>query len=473
MSPDEWTPWDGWTPGDGSGDSMIDDRIRAVFDEPIVPLSPPPGTWESIQTDVTRRRRARRLLTAASAAAVLALFAGGLTWLGGVGGDGRPVPAPQATAATTPAPSASGGPTAGPTGPTDPTQGALVLPRGGPVPRGFVAVSATSADAGLVYALGTAPCRAAPCTSVVRSADGGRTWAGMPAPKAEMPGTSTRPGGPATPNTVFHLRFATPTDGWAFGGGLWQTHDGAATWQKMPIAGTVLDLATDGEHVWAVTTVCDDAPCPSGVEVHYGRAGDRRFTRRVRFPQATSYGVRLAGGGGTMALTVGGQDSQLYLAREDGTWSGAVTPCPPPGVGHAGELLAVAPPAEGDGGLVAFCGKPALNSRHVVTRRSTDGGRTWTGQGRVTVPGSTFSATAVTADVVLLASGNADLGGALLVSRDGGRTYATPRVGAAGGGWLWVGAAGGGRVLALPLVATGAVYLSTDAGASFVAQPIR
>jgi hypothetical protein len=144
MSPDDRTPWDGWTPGDGHGDSMIEDRIRAVFEEPIVQLSPPPGTWERIQTDATRRRRARRLLTAGSAAAVLALFAGGVAALTGPGGDTGPTPAtaPPTSAATTPAPSPSADASHGPKQPTGgATPGVLLLPKGGPVPTGFVAYS--------------------------------------------------------------------------------------------------------------------------------------------------------------------------------------------------------------------------------------------------------------------------------------------------------------------------------------------
>jgi hypothetical protein len=480
MSPDDRTPWDGWTPGDGHGDSMIEDRIRAVFEEPIVPLSPPPGTWERIQTDATRRRRARRLLTAGSAAAVLALFAGGVAALAGPGGDSgpTPTPAPPATAATTPAPSPSVDASRGPERPTGRgTSGALLLPEGGPVPKGFVAYSVTSAARGLVYALGTAPCETSPCTSMVRSADGGRTWVGVPAPKAELSADLTGAQGidVVAARTVTDVRFATPMDGWAFGGALWQTHDGAVTWEQVPgVEGRVLDLATDGTDVWALTTTCTELPCDSSIQVLHARAGDDEFTKQDVPLATTSLDARLTSGNGTMALAVGGEDSQLYLARPDGTWAKAVTPCAPPGVEYVGRLLAVAPPAEGRGTLLAFCGEGAAGSLHVVTRRSTDGGRTWAGQSDdVTVPNGTFSGTAVTADVVLLAAGSPDLGGALRLSRDGGRTYATPDVDAPKTGWRWVGAAGGGRVLALPLAGTGSIYLSTDSGASFVAHPIR
>jgi hypothetical protein len=51
----------------------------------------------------------------------------------------------------------------------------------------------------------------------VRSTDAGRTWRGVPAPKAELDSSETRE--PET-GTVRELRFATPRDGWAYGGGL-------------------------------------------------------------------------------------------------------------------------------------------------------------------------------------------------------------------------------------------------------------
>ena len=480
MSPDDRTPWAGWTPGDdGPRDSMIEDRIRAVFEEPIVPLSPPPGTWERIQTDASRRRRARRLLTAGSAAAVLALFAGGVTWLTGSDG-GTPTPAPPATVGpslSTPSPTGEPSEGASPAPTTGSTPGAQLLPKGGPVPGGFLPVSVSTAARGLLYGLGTAPCRREPCTSVVRSADGGRTWVGMPAPKAELVtgATATRPdAGGTTKDTVTDLRFATPMDGWAFGGALWQTHDGAVTWEQVPVAGRVLDLATDGDDVWAVTSRCTAAPCSDGVQVLHGRAGDRRFTRSTLLLQPASLDVHLVGGADGIWLAFGGTDSELYRARPDGTLAQAVTPCAPPGVHYEGELLAVAPPAEGTDGLVAFCGDAAAGSLHVVTTRSTDGGRTWASTGDdLVVPNGAFSATAVTSDLVLVAEGARDLGGALRISRDGGRSYGTPDVARQPAGWRWVGAAGGGRVLALPLLATGTIYVSTDSGASFAAQPIR
>ena len=47
---------------------MSEDRIRAVFTEPVTPLNPPPGTWERIEREAARRRRGRRLTAVGSVA---------------------------------------------------------------------------------------------------------------------------------------------------------------------------------------------------------------------------------------------------------------------------------------------------------------------------------------------------------------------------------------------------------------------
>ena len=50
-----------------------------------------------------------------------------------------------------------------------------VGPVGGPVPAGFRAVDLTWVSTDQGWALGTAPCAQAPCTSIVRTLDGGQT----------------------------------------------------------------------------------------------------------------------------------------------------------------------------------------------------------------------------------------------------------------------------------------------------------
>ena len=56
-------------------------------------------------------------------------------------------------------------------------------PAGGPVPPGFIAASVTFISNSEGWVLGTAPCGSPPCTSVLRTRDGGRSWRGIPAPR--------------------------------------------------------------------------------------------------------------------------------------------------------------------------------------------------------------------------------------------------------------------------------------------------
>ena len=61
--------------------------------------------------------------------------------------------------------------------------GAAPATASGPVPRGFEPVSMTFVSGSDGWVLGTAPCTHKPRTSIVRTTDGGRSWAGIPAPR--------------------------------------------------------------------------------------------------------------------------------------------------------------------------------------------------------------------------------------------------------------------------------------------------
>jgi hypothetical protein len=76
--------------------------------------------------------------------------------------------------------------------------------------------------------LGTAPCKHAPCTSIVRTLDRGVSWRGLPAPVVPLgePYTSTG-------LAVWGIRFATPEHGFVFGNGLRVTTDGGEHWSAV------------------------------------------------------------------------------------------------------------------------------------------------------------------------------------------------------------------------------------------------
>jgi hypothetical protein len=102
------------------------------------------------------------------------------------------------------------------------------------------------------WVLGTAPCAVQPCTSIVRTTDGGASWVGIPAPKFPLDPSSWQTG-------LNYLRFANTLDGFAFGSQLWVTHDGGASWYEVSLPGRISDLETAAGVVYAAVAGQDGA----------------------------------------------------------------------------------------------------------------------------------------------------------------------------------------------------------------------
>lgn len=83
--------------------------------------------------------------------------------------------------------------------------------------------------------------------------DHGRHWFAVPAPPAPY----AAPGRSPVAGAVSSVRFADTQDGWAFGPGLWATHNGGRTWRQLSLGGwPVQSLEADGGRVLAVTISC-------------------------------------------------------------------------------------------------------------------------------------------------------------------------------------------------------------------------
>ena len=91
----------------------------------------------------------------------------------------------------------------------------------------MAATSVTFVSPDEAFVLGTAPCSHAPCTSIVRTLNRGASWRGLPAPVVPL---GQPENGPAS--AVWGIRFATPSHGFVFGTGLWETTDGGERWAK-------------------------------------------------------------------------------------------------------------------------------------------------------------------------------------------------------------------------------------------------
>ncbi|HEV7756445.1 MAG TPA: hypothetical protein VGO94_11365 [Mycobacteriales bacterium] len=333
----------------------------------------------------------------------------------------------------------------------------LGLPRGGRVPAGFADVSVTTTAHGITYLLGYASCRTAPCTSVARY--DGTHWVSVAAPEAAV--TATQPS--TRSDTVRDLRFGTPKDGWAYGGALWSTHDGARRWRSVDAGGAVVDLAADDTTAYAVVSRCTGSSSTCRVKLRSTTVrGD--VWRDVPGVAAAGSSGRLSLGPGTAAVSF--PDSGIVYLRSGGTWRSATVSCPDGSPGM------VASPSSAR--LFAFCAGPGAGNLDYTIRYSDDG-RRWTvlplGASHLRIPNGTFvSLTAASSTVLLAASGDPSLGGPVMVSRDSGRTWerASGRDGlpdldtSRSGGWRYVGASSSTRVVALAAVPHRGYWVSHD-----------
>jgi photosystem II stability/assembly factor-like uncharacterized protein len=339
------------------------------------------------------------------------------------------------------------------------------LPAGGPVPVDFRAWSVTWVSDQVGYLLGSGRCSRPPCTSVVRTTDGGRHWIGVPAPVAPLP-AATGMARSVRPDTVRDLRFATPTDGYAFGGGLWTTHDGARTWRKLNL-GAVSDLATDGRTVYAIVSDCGSGQPECGaLRLLASPVGHDAFRPTGR---ASGASTGPAGGPAVVStgtgLVVAELGKKIFVSTAAGQWQQATNPCE---VTLAGVLAAAT-----GGAVQAFCAEGAAGSLYVTVARSTDRGRSWT---RPSAPARIHNGlvtlTAGSASLVAIAATSPDLGGNLLVSRDGGAHWASQTL-TRGEGYLYVGARSASSLVVLAGPPTGAIWTTSTAGRSWNRLPIR
>ncbi|MCC7104181.1 MAG: exo-alpha-sialidase, partial [Chloroflexi bacterium] len=86
-----------------------------------------------------------------------------------------------------------------------------------------------------------------------RTSDSGKTWEVLP---ALAPAVAPGPVSQAAAPPAASLRFATLNDGWAFGPGLFVTHDGGSRWSEVQRSGEVIALEVVGRSVWTLQRAC-------------------------------------------------------------------------------------------------------------------------------------------------------------------------------------------------------------------------
>jgi photosystem II stability/assembly factor-like uncharacterized protein len=223
----------------------------------------------------------------------------------------------------------------------------------------------------------------------VRTTDGGRTWARVPAPALPTQGELPT------------LRFADARNGFAFVGDLfYATHDGGTSWRRVRL-GEVFSLATSGRRAAAVTARSVEASSVSG-----------DVWRPLTVP-FTPVSVALLG----HHVWILGTRSGEKLARSDDggtTFTVGSGPCYP---GLGGQLE----PASADVVWVV-CPTGMLAG----ASRSTDGGKSFE---PVTIPRCCINAlqlVALSARVALVAP-SAPGRPTFLRTADGGRTWSSAR----------------------------------------------
>jgi photosystem II stability/assembly factor-like uncharacterized protein len=262
------------------------------------------------------------------------------------------------------------------------------------------------------WVLGTAPCAVAPCTSIVRTTDGGASWTGIPAPP--VPLASNGPAG-LSPG-LSHLRFASPLDGFAFGSQLWATRDGGATWRHVWLPGSISDLETSAGVVYAAVIGQDRT-----VTIYRSLASGGPWAPVPGLPasvpdpddtQAVSLG-RITLHGTAAWIILGGR---LYATQTGLSWVQEPLTCTPP-------YAMASTAAYSTQQLTLLCaGDPAAGSEGRTVYSSGDGGASFTLMSASAGPGDQFDLLAEpTAQHIFLATSSAAT--LLDVSGDSGRTW--------------------------------------------------
>jgi photosystem II stability/assembly factor-like uncharacterized protein len=345
----------------------------------------------------------------------------------------------------------------------------------GAVPAGFRAVDLTWVSTTEGWALGTAPCAQAPCTSIVRTDDGGRSWVGVPAPIAELTGDS------CNGRCVSHLRFANRLVGYAFGpDALFMTTDGGRSWNRQPGGAYALEISDDT--VLRVVNTCIPG-CP--FQAQRSAIGSTSWQLLTLPAGGQTVGVQLVRNGSnaviaTFAHVTGGAGittSTLFTSADDGTtWAVRKEPCPQTaGSGAADRLSEVdttAVAVAGDASLTVLC-TPRAGIDHPFTMTSTDGGAHFS---RGSQLGATYGGELAAASAsMLLASTDV-----LYRSTDGGNSWhKVSEIGAGPGRISFVGfestevACAIGAPPSSATVGSATVWTSTDAGATWASHTFR
>lgn len=231
------------------------DPIENWLGTDIELLPAPAGTFESIHRRARRRKTVVAMSTAAGVAVVIAAAATLPQFVSALlpNHGGGPAKIQQSTSSSlahgrhghhhrssTPKPHE-----ASPRRSNVAITGSTQPPTPGIAPSSVTFVSAGAVGAVIGQTRSGCP---SGCEAVAATANYGRSWTKADAPPA---------GPPDGDSGVSQIRFLEPRNGWAYGPGLYVTHNGGATWAKASgVRGRVIDLATVNGSAYAVAASC-------------------------------------------------------------------------------------------------------------------------------------------------------------------------------------------------------------------------
>jgi photosystem II stability/assembly factor-like uncharacterized protein len=248
-----------------------------------------------------------RRIRAGIVATVAALF---------LGGCASAVAPPSSTATASPAP------TREPTPPA-PTPTA-------PIPSGFQPAAMSAISESDFWVLGSSGCGATSCPSeILHTVDRGVTFQSIPAPASVFLAGSPSGGGKPT---VSALRFADPSDGWAFGAGpAWATHDGGAHWHELDFNWTFLQLEPGANgYVYAVVQICATPGNASGCAYWVMRSRSSLESWSPISPPGSPSGRPVIGihGDTVWVMYFGASPGLEWTSHDDGErWIRGAMPC--------------------------------------------------------------------------------------------------------------------------------------------------
>ena len=357
-----------------------------------------------------------RIRTAALFAACLVPFAL-VTVAAACGSSGQApsTPTPVSSASSAPA---SPGPATSPSSSPTASQ-----PAGSPAPAGFRVASVTFASSDEAFVLGTAPGHGA---VVLRTLDRGRSWVNLAAPGVGL----GRPGSSGS-RSAWGVRFATPSHGFVFGKGLWETTDGGVHWMlDAAPSGSILSLATIDDQVLALASA-NPGGAPATLLRRPLSGGSWTAIATVKSPDLLDPTDLISTQAGTTAVL----DGTSVLVTTDGglTVHHRALPRPP----QPATPSAVAATSAGTLAML-LAGQGAAGSVEKVVYTSADGGATWSKAGAPNREGDPVTIAGGSPTTILV--GAASGASWIFRSADGGRAWTTALTYGDGGmGWADLG----------------------------------